>query len=126
MALPLPLQLRRRPMLGEQLVGAGTAKAARKGVGPSWIGARPLPTNPRLTIAGVTRDSTGAALGNCEVELYRRRQDQSGMDFVERTVSDGSGNFSFVVGAGMLYQHVCYLAGSPDRAAVSVRTLAGA
>lgn len=95
------------------------------GVGP-WLGSVPLPVLPTVTLAGVTRDNTGAVLPNCEVELYRRDQDQTFGIFVARAVSDGSGNFSFVVGPGQQYQHIAYLAGSPDRAGISLRTLAGA
>ena len=42
------------------------------------------------TLAGVSRDSAGAALGLCTVELYH------GKVMVAGTTSDASGNYSFV------------------------------
>lgn len=45
------------------------------------------------TYAGVTRDSAGAPIGACRVELYER----SSGTRVGETVSDGSGAFSFPV-----------------------------
>lgn len=121
----IPVLFKLRPLLGRALQAAGTSRAP-KGVGPWQHGFYPMPVTAPLTIVGVTRDNTGAALGNCEVELYRRSQDNTSMAYVDRTVSDGSGNFSFVVGPGMLYQFVAYQAGSPDKAGVSLRTLVGA
>ena len=44
------------------------------------------------TIAGTTRDSTGAALGNCRVDLY-----EEPFNFITSTVSDGTGAYSFTV-----------------------------
>jgi hypothetical protein len=42
-----------------------------------------------MTLAGVSRDSAGSALGSCTVELYH------GKKMVAGTVSDASGNYSF-------------------------------
>lgn len=41
------------------------------------------------SLTGITRDSAGAALGNCVVELYH------GKRMIAGTTSDGSGNFRF-------------------------------
>lgn len=95
-------------------------------MGPSVIGFVPLPVPPGVNITGVTRDSTGAALGNCEVELYMRNGGQTAGTFVARTTSDGSGNFTFRVGPGQFYQHIAYQVGSPDKAGISTRTVVGA
>ena len=73
-----------------------------------------------FSITGVTRDSTGSALGSCTVDLF-----QTGGDiFVGSTTSDGSGNFTIVTpnNAGTFYL-VAYKAGSPDVAGTSVNTL---
>jgi len=70
---------------------------------------------------GVTRDSNGTALGNCDVHLF-----QTGTDIeIAQTVSDGSGNFTFSIGnnAGFFYI-VAYKPGSPDLAGTTVNTLA--
>lgn len=123
--MPIHLfKLRRLTLATNQ--GTGTGRATRKGRGPSMRGLTPLPAPPPLIISGITRDSAGAALGGCTVELYRRNQDQTLGLFVESTTSDGAGNFSFAVGPGLQYQHIAYKVGAPDVAGVSVRDLAGA
>ena len=99
-------------------------RSSSKGV-PACLLMRPLPVLPRLVITGITRSNTGAVLGACTVELYRRNQDQTRGVFVDSTTSDASGNFSFVVGLGQQYQHLAYKVGAPDVAGISVRTLIG-
>jgi GH24 family phage-related lysozyme (muramidase) len=93
---------------------------------PPLRGYQVLPQHPPFTITGVTRDSAGAALGTCDVELYVRNQAQTQGTYINRTVSDGSGNFAFNVGIGQFYQHIAYKTGSPDVAGISLRTLVGA
>ena len=76
-----------------------------------------------FVITGITRDSVGAALGNCVVHLF-----QAGTDIeVAETTSDGSGNFSFSIGnnAGFFYI-VAYKAGAPDLSGTTVNTLIAA
>lgn len=73
-----------------------------------------------FSLSGITRDSTGAVLGGCDVHLF-----QTGTDIeVGQTTSDGSGNFSFSLGnnAGYFYL-VAYKTGSPDVAGTSINTL---
>lgn len=78
---------------------------------------------PLFGIAGVTRDSTGAALAGCTVHLFRTATDCE----VDEIVSDGSGNYSFPnVTAAEGYYVVAYLPGSPDVAGTTVNTLLGA
>jgi len=90
----------------------------------------PSPSRRGVTITGVSRDSTGAALGGCECVLLRRDQANEPTERyveVERQTSDGSGNYSFsVVGPGEDYRVIFYLAGAPNRAGTTDRTLAGA
>lgn len=51
--------------------------------------AKPKSAAVNLALVGVTRDSAGAPLGNCTVELYH------GKRMIAGTVSDASGNFRF-------------------------------
>lgn len=88
-----------------------------------WMDLFPLKLgNKSFLISGVTKDSTGAALGGCTVKLYTT------VDDVERydTVSDASGNFSFSVPSnGWAWYAVAYKAGSPDVAGTTKNTLVG-
>jgi hypothetical protein len=78
---------------------------------------------PRLLISGITKDSTGAILGSCVVELYNTRTDLP----LEKVTSDAStGAYSFSsVGGGQTYYVVAYKAGAPDVAGTTVNTLVG-
>lgn len=72
-------------------------------------------------LSGITKDSTGAVLGSCHVDLYYTNTDQ----FISDTVSDPTtGVFSFLIGpnTGSFYL-VAYKAGSPDVAGTTVNTL---
>lgn len=91
---------------------------ARRGVGPSLWGALPLPA-PTLRITGVTRDSTGATLASCVVQLFSTVNDR----IVNETTSDGSGNYTFIVGGSLTYYIVAYKAGAPDVAGTTANTL---
>ena len=42
---------------------------------------------------GITKDSTGAALGSCRVDLFEAGSNK----FLQTTTSDASGNYSFIV-----------------------------
>lgn len=71
------------------------------------------------SITGVTKDSTGAVLPNCKVELFITARDVA----IAERVSDASGNFAFdMPGTGPFYI-VAYKAGSPDVAGTTVNTL---
>lgn len=73
-------------------------------------------------ITGVTKDSAGAALGGCTVMLFN-----TVTNAVEQTqVSDGSGNYSFVVDKTRAWYAVAYKVGAPDVAGTTVNMLAGA
>jgi hypothetical protein len=75
--------------------------------------------NAQYAIIGVSRDSVGAALGTCIVNLFRT----SDNGFVDTTTSDGSGNYRFQVGLQGPYYVVMYKAGVPDRAGTSLNTV---
>jgi len=70
-------------------------------------------------VSGVTRDSTGSALGSVTVQLFRTLDDC----FLGEAVSDGAGNYTVrAPGTGPFYL-VAYKAGSPDVAGTTVNTL---
>ncbi len=71
------------------------------------------------TITGVTKDSTGAPLGEVTLDLFDTRTDA----FIATTTSDGSGNYSFGVSGGGSYYLVAYKAGVPDVAGTTANTL---
>lgn len=120
---PLLMLLRNEQLRGS---GAGALNARRNGRGPNLRGftpLQPLEAVGPLLISGLTKDSTGAALGGCIVQLYRTADDV----MVEETISDGSGNYAFSPrGVGALFYVIAYKAGSPDVAGTTVNTLQGA
>jgi hypothetical protein len=61
-------------------------------------------------IIGVSRDSTGVALGGCTVKVFRTADDV----LVASTVSDGSGNWTAYPNQEGPYYFVEYKAGIPD------------
>lgn len=89
---------------------------------PSPFQASPK-TNTVYHLTGVTKSSTGAALGSVTVKLYRTSDDA----LIATTTSDGSGNYSFTLSnTTTQYYVVAYKAGSPDVAGTTVNTLVGA
>ena len=81
-----------------------------------------------FAISGVTKDSTGAALGNCRVialETARLAVDGGlgvvGPDspVVSETYSDGSGNYTLPVALNTAHQLTAYLPGSPNVAGIT-------
>lgn len=83
-----------------------------------WIAQTDWAASNRALI-GVSRDSTGAILGGCVIDLFVSGSDQ----LIAATVSDVSGVFSFGnPGTGPFYI-VAYKAGSPDVAGTTVNTL---
>ena len=73
-----------------------------------------------FSLVGVSRDSAGAALGGATVDLFRSTDNL----FLARTVSDGSGNYSFTLGGNSDPLFVrAYIAGSPDVAGTSKNDL---
>lgn len=87
----------------------------------------PLPFRSRpfstynASISGVTKDSQGAALGGCTIQLFRTSDDL----FLGEVVSDGSGNYSITPtpNVGGPYYIVAYKAGGTDVAGTTVNTL---
>ena len=76
-----------------------------------------------LHVFGVTKDSTGAPLGNCEVDLFNSATDM----VLDQTMSDANGNYDFrSASLTTQYYVVAYKAGSPDVAGTTVNTLIGA
>lgn len=79
---------------------------------------RPFSTTS-VSITGVTRDSTGAVLASCVVQLFRTVDDAIQLE----TASDGSGAFVFYPGVGGPFYLVAYKAGAPDLAGTTVNTV---
>lgn len=78
-------------------------------------------TPSRYIITGTTRDSTGAPLGNCAVELF---ETQNPSVVRAQTTSDANGLFTVVSTVPPLaFFLVAYLPGSPDVAGTTVNTL---
>lgn len=94
----------------------------------------------RWTLAGVTRDSTGAPLGTCVVKVHETGRlavissppktfDSAGnpnpmrwsdpISMVAETISDGSGNYSVEVPMNTAYQATGYKVGAPDVAGIT-------
>lgn len=74
------------------------------------------------TFTGVTRDSSGVALGGCTVHFFKYGEPCA---YLGSALSDGSGNYTFSTGdGGDGVTADAYLAGSPDVAGRSVNTLA--
>jgi len=102
------------------------------------LGSVELSEASRFFIAGVTRNSSGAPLGGCVVEVF---SNENPPRLVGATVSDPvTGAYSVDVpgptaeavasdgatpGVPLLFQAVAYLPGSPDVAGVTVNTLIG-
>ena len=83
----------------------------------------------RYTISGVTRDSSGAPLAGCTVEIYETGSiSEPRGQLRATTVSDAGGNYSADVTSsetGLTFQAKAYLPGAPDVAGVTVNTLVG-
>lgn len=91
----------------------------RIGVGRSFRSPRFSMTSIRVT--GITKNSTGTPLGNCDVHLFRAADDAE----VDQGVSDGAGNYSLICAGSGTFYIVAYKAGSPDVAGTTVNTLIG-
>jgi hypothetical protein len=71
------------------------------------------------SIIGVTRDSAGTAIGNCDLDLYMTHADT----LAQQRTSDASGNFQFYNPGSGPYYIVAYKTGAPDLAGTTVNTL---
>lgn len=88
---------------------------------PPLMQPMPVPPTVYLRIFGVTKDSTGAVLASCTVDLFRTVNDVR----VDSLDSDAVGAYEFRVGLSTAYYVVAYKAGSPDVAGTTVNTLVG-
>ena len=91
------------------------------------LGACPLPA-VSVTIAGISRDSAGAPLPGCTCTLMKVATNEGNPVFTQMatTVSDGGGNYSFVVGFDGPYRVMFDLSGAPSLAGLTLKTLSGA
>lgn len=104
-----------------------TTGSARQLGSPRLLkGFTPLPAKS-WSITGVSRDSTGAALGGCTCTLFKADTTGPLPRFTQygAAVSDGSGNFAFIVGADGPWRVTFDLDGAPVRAGITLKTLAG-
>lgn len=89
----------------------------------------PLPVLPTasLTIAGVSRDGNGVALGGCTCTLFRVTQAAGVTVFTQiaQQVSDSNGNYAFVVDTETPYRVTFDLDGVPVRAGITLKSLTG-
>ena len=82
--------------------------------------AKVSPTPQRYIITGTTRDSTGAALANCSVDVFNSSTNQ----LVAVTTSDANGLFTVTATVPpTAFYLVAYLVGSPDVAGTTVNTI---
>ena len=89
------------------------------GKGPPRFVSQMVQITGAFRLTGTTRDSTGTQLGNCTVHLFNSADQE-----IAETISDGSGAFTFTADANSgTYYLVAYLAGSPDVAGTSLKTL---
>lgn len=113
------LWTRSRMVSGDPGVAAGTEIIPRT---QFWWVIAPRGGGKRSRITGITKDSTGTALGGSVVHLYRTSDDVE----VDQVTSD-AGDGTYSVGAPTDDQHyaVAYKPGSPDVAGTTVNTLTG-
>lgn len=79
-----------------------------------------VPSESQYVLSGVTRDSAGAILGSCTVEMFETATDLR----LATTTSDAvTGAYSFTVANPAVVYLVAYLSGSPDVAGTTVNTL---
>ncbi len=74
------------------------------------------------SIDGVTRDLSGAPLGNCNVFVFVTATNS----LTASSVSDSQGNYSIPVTTTSACYVVAYLAGSPDVGGTTVNTVTAA
>lgn len=79
----------------------------------------PFKQPARYIITGVTKDSTGAALGACVVDLFDTATDT----IRATTISDASGNYLVDGQIDNTYYLVAYKTGAPDVSGTTVNTL---
>jgi hypothetical protein len=94
----------------------------------NFTAAPPVVGDQDFTISGQTLDSTGATKASATVYLFEMRTNVLGTYFpyyIGQTVSDASGNYSFVVAQGPLYWIADYKTGAPDVAGATLQTLTG-
>lgn len=82
-----------------------------------------LPFRPNASrITGITKDSTGAALGGCTVDLFTTVDDRQ----VGTTTSDGSGNYTLECSLAGPFYLVAYKPGAPDVSGTTLNTVVSA
>lgn len=101
--------------------GRGAPVNLGQGRGPFHPEAFYLPFKQpaRYIITGVTKDSTGAALGAVTVDMFDTASDT----IRATTISDANGNYLVDAQINNTYYLVAYKTGAPDVAGTTVNTL---
>jgi hypothetical protein len=111
-----------RMKVGGVAEGSGVGKWTTKNSAPQYIklNSQKDKVKQKWVISGVTKDSTGANLGNCIVQLFNSNDDT----YIGEVISDSSGNYQFTLNGNVNPKYaVAYLVGSPDVAGTTVNTL---
>ena len=107
--------------------GVGPSYSPAKGTGPNYgdnwepeFNSTKQKFQGSFSISGVTKDSTGTPIASCDVELFETGSEQ----FLQKTTSDGSGNYSFVVRSNSSNYWVrAYKVGAPDVAGTTINNI---
>jgi hypothetical protein len=130
-AIPPALSPRR------EIVQSGTAKlltapTPKADWGITMFDSQFVESSQRWSLTGVTRNSAGAALGNCLVVVINAESAWLTLPdripdkilVINQTVSDGGGNYTILCPKNSpYYQAMAYLPGAPDVAGITVKTL---
>jgi len=120
-AVPGMMTLQQNPKSGPLVVPPKSPLNRVRIVNPKVVHSLPLPART-ASISGLTKDNTGAVLGNCVVELYLTATNEA----LAQTTSDANGVFYFQNVARFspaTHYLVAYKAGSPDVAGTTLNTL---
>lgn len=110
-----------------QFSGVGPASSPARWTGPNYgnnwepeFNSAKSKFRGFFSISGITKDSTGTPIASCDVELFETGSEK----FLNRTTSDGSGNYSFVVpsNSGNFWVRA-YKVGAPDVAGTTINNI---
>ncbi len=111
--------------LGVQPINPSVIKKPHFGL----LGTQPSVVHPQKpmpakywVVSGVTKDSTGAVLGSCVVQLFRTIDDGI-MDEITSNASTGAFEFRSASNPSNTHYVVAYKAGAPDVAGTTVNTI---
>lgn len=127
-----PLNPLTMPIPNPAIVASGLVKNITAPVIPPSFGGHFMEnfvdSTQKFLLSGVTRNSSGVAIGGCRVVVLETgkivaNNDPYANPYAGETTSDGSGNFSIQVSDQGPYQMIAYLPGSPDIAGITLNSL---